>query len=186
MKCVYSPCLPARPSAAFFSFFFPPSLYFFFPFLSCGLLSGFCSGLIWSRPLGWVSSVPLDLWRLRSFGSLKRVTDRDPGLQPQAAENEREEKSRVQRRGEGRLSWRGGPPASHPLHFYWLPLKHLQYRVGGGPWAPLTLIHSENTLKHSVNILPPLKCLQNPCLLFFHLLLPSLLQLSRSDKSCSA
>lgn len=75
---------------------------------------------------------------------------------------------------------RGGGPAaataaaSHPSLFYWLPLKHLQsdWDAGGGgrrggPRAALTLIHSQNTSEHSVNIPLSFKRLPQKSLLCF-------------------
>lgn len=57
-------------------------------------------------------------------------------------------------------------PCQSPLVLLLATIKALTVRLGRrGPWAPLTLVLFQTMLKHSVNILPSLKCFQNPLLL---------------------
>lgn len=102
---------------------FPPLMFAYIPSfsLSCALLTGFCPGLIWTRTIAGFSFNPTRFMEVSLFQEAA-VAEREPGLQPQAAENEKGKEA--ERSGEGKSC--NQPPASHPLRFYWLPLKHLQ------------------------------------------------------------
>lgn len=103
--------------------FFSPLMFAYIPSfsLSCALLTGFCPGLIWTRTIAGFSFNPTRFMEVSLFQEAA-VAEREPGLQPQAAENEKGKEA--ERSGEGKSC--NQPPASHPLRFYWLPLKHLQ------------------------------------------------------------
>lgn len=99
------------------------------PLRPCGLLSGLCPRFNLQPTHSLVSLIPLDLWRPHWELRLPSGTT-------------------------GHRKWeRGEEVASLPVTLYaFIGHYEITYSKTGSHWAPLTLIHFHETLKHSVNI----------------------------------